>query len=99
MPTLLDTHVKLSTFNVAKVVFMRDSKKYITKILAYDKFDRKIYEYINPYGVRSNDRANALRTNVLKSDSAFYLHHTLGNYEFYYNNRLQIHKNHSNEKH
>lgn len=98
MPTLVDTTIKLSTFNVAKVIFMRDKNKYIIRILAYDSFDNKIYEYVNPYGVRSDKKANALRTNVLKHDSAFYLHHTLGVYEFYYNNRLQLLKLHNNEK-
>lgn len=98
MPTLKDTGIKLSTYTVAKVIFNRNHLKIITSIYAFDKFGELIYHYTNPYGVRSNQRANALRTNVLQHSSAFYFSHNAGLQEIYLNNRLQLIKKHTNER-
>ena len=98
MPTILDTRIKLSTYTVAKVIFTRNHLKFITSIYAYNKFGELVYHYINPYGVRGNHRANALRTNVLQHSSAFYFSHNAGFQEIYLNNRLQLLKKNTNGK-
>lgn len=98
MPTLLDTGIKLSTYTLAKVIFTRNHLKHITSIYAYNRFGVLVYHYTNPYGVRGNQRANALRTNVLQHTSAFYFSHNAGLQEIYLNNRLQLLKKHTNKK-
>lgn len=99
MPTIIDTQKKLSSYTVAMVTFIRGNNNHITSISAYNAEGSVFYNYRNPYGVRHDARANALRTLVLQHSSSFYYYKTVQDNEIYLNNRLQLMKKHTNEKH
>lgn len=99
MPTIIDTQKKLSSYTVAMVTFIRGNNNHITSISAYNAEGLVFYNYRNPYGVRHDARANALRTLVLQHSSSFYYYKTVEDNEIYLNNRLQFNKINCYEKH